>query len=111
MSTPSHGVGATFTYVNTSNQEEGTVKILESDPATGIKYEVTFQGMKPMIGTIQIKPTTGDANGTAIRWVLETNVGMMPWWKVRGFVMDRLYGPYIEQGLNHLSTVCETGSK
>lgn len=104
MSEPSKGVGAHFEYKNPANGEMGKVTITKST-ATELEYGVTFEGRKPMKGIIQIKPTV-DQKGTAIRWVLEMHVGLLPWWKIRGFVMDRLYGPYIERGLNHLDKVC-----
>jgi hypothetical protein len=101
---PSAGQGATYTWSGTQHERPvtGTVTIRESNPQKGIHYELEFSSMKPMTGAFEIKPSA-DGKGTAIQWRLETKLGMLPWWKLRGF----LAGPQLETGLTKLRNICE----
>jgi hypothetical protein len=106
-SEPSNGTGAWYTWSNTAGSTaSGRVEVVTADPAKGIQFNMTDPSMKPVKGYIELKPTT-DGKGTAILWRLEANVGLAPWWKLRGFLMDRLYGPSMEEGLNRLRDMCE----
>ncbi len=106
-SKPATGLGAWFTWSNTVGSEEsGRVEIVSADSTKGIVYNMTHPSMKPVKGFIELKPTA-DGKGTAIQWRLETKVGMTPWWKLRGFMMDRMYGASMEEGLNKLRTLSE----
>lgn len=106
-SKPAAGLGAWYTWSNTvGNAASGRVEIVAADSLKGVTYNMTHPAMKPVTGYIELKPTT-DGQGTAILWRLETNVGMTPWWKLRGFLMDRMFGASMEEGLNKLRDICE----
>lgn len=106
-SDPAAGKGAWFTWSNTIGSEaSGRVEIIQADTLKQIRYNMTHPAMKPVTGIVDLKPTA-DGKGTAILWRLETNVGMMPWWKLRGFLLDRMYGASMEEGLNRLKDLCE----
>jgi hypothetical protein len=106
-SKPPDGLGAWYTWSNTvGSTASGRVEIVAADPLKGITYNMTHPAMKPVTGLIELKPTT-DGKGTAILWRLETNVGLTPWWKLRGFLMDRMFGSSMEEGLNKLRNICE----
>lgn len=106
-SKPSSGTGAWFTWSNTvGSTASGRVEIVAADSLKGITYNMTHPAMKPVTGFLELKPTS-DGKGTAILWRLETNVGMTPWWKLRGFLMDRMFGKSMEEGLNKLRNICE----
>jgi hypothetical protein len=106
-SKPSSGQGAWFTWSNTTGSTaSGRVEIIAADSLKGITYNMTHPAMKPVKGFLELKPTA-DGQGTAILWRLETNVGMTPWWKLRGFLMDRMFGASMEEGLNKLRNLCE----
>lgn len=106
-SKPPTGLGAWFTWSNTAGSTaSGRVEIVTADSLKGITYNMTHPAMKPVKGFLELKPTA-DGKGTAILWRLETNVGITPWWKLRGFLMDRMFGSSMEEGLNKLRNLCE----
>ncbi|QEH43095.1 SRPBCC family protein [Chitinophaga sp. XS-30] len=106
-SDPAEGKGAWFTWSNTAGRTaSGRVEIVLADPEKGITYNMTHPAMKPVTGVIELKPTA-DGKGTAILWRLETQVGMAPWWKLRGFLMDRMFGESMEEGLSKLKMLSE----
>ncbi|UYQ91034.1 hypothetical protein MKQ68_13115 [Chitinophaga horti] len=51
-----------------------------------------------------------DGNNTTINWSISRHVGVLPWWKVRGLLMDKIYGPVMEQGLTDLKKVSEASA-
>lgn len=106
-SKPANGLGAWYTWSNTAGSTaSGRVEIVSADSLKGITYNMTHPAMKPVTGIIELKPTT-DGKGTAILWRLQTRVGMTPWWKLRGFLMDRMFGASMEEGLTKLRNICE----
>lgn len=106
-SDPAIGKGAWFTWSDTARSTaSGRVEITAAYPGKGIEYNMTHPSMKPFKGIIELKPTS-DGKGTAILWRMETNVGLTPWWKIRGFLMDRMYGEAMEGGLNKLKALAE----
>jgi hypothetical protein len=108
FSTPSTGQGASFTWTGIQHEDRitGKVTILESHPDKGITYKMTFNAMRPVSAFFELKPAA-DGKATAIMWRLETHLGYWPWWKLRGFMADRLTGPQLETGLTQLKTICE----
>jgi hypothetical protein len=107
-SSPASGQGAFYTWSGLQRERpvSGKVSIRESSPAKGVYYNLEFTSMKPMTGAFELKPAA-DGKGTAIQWRLETKLGMLPWWKLRGFLADRLTGPQLEAGLTNLKNICE----
>ncbi|MGX5816958.1 SRPBCC family protein [Chitinophaga lutea] len=106
-SDPASGMGAWYTWSSADGSTAtGRVEIATADSAKLIVYNMTHPAMKPVKGFFELKPTA-DGKGTAIQWRMETNVGLTPWWKLRGFMMDRMFGSSMENGLNKLRTRCE----
>lgn len=101
------GKGAWYTWVNPQYPgSQGKTTIIESDAHKGVYYRLDYKDMKTTIGGLEIRGTD-DHKGTAIRWYLKTELGLTPWWKLRGFMADRMMGPQIEQGLTRLKQTCE----
>ncbi|WP_298710787.1 SRPBCC family protein [Chitinophaga sp.] len=100
------GEGAMFTWPVEGKNEPGRVKITEVVPGKSVTYIMTHPDMKHITAHFDLKPTA-DSLGTAILWRFEAHVGMAPWWKLRGFMMDRMFGSTMEDGLNHLKTLAE----
>lgn len=109
FSNPPAGKGAYFTFSGMQHEDRitGKVSIEESRADSGIKYLMTFNAMRPVNAYFEIKPAA-DGKATAIMWRLETHLGYWPWWKLRGFLADRLTGPQLESGLTQLKTICES---
>lgn len=103
-SDPPSGTGAWYSWDGKLNS--GKVTVLDSDPAKGIHYLLDIKSVRPVNGGIELKPTA-DGKATAIFWHMEIKLGMLPWWKLRGFVADRVYGPAMNDGLTKLSRICE----
>lgn len=108
FSNPATGQGAYFTFSGVQHEDRitGKVSIEDSHPGKGIRYKMTFNAMRPVEAFFEIKPAA-DGKATAIMWRLETHLGYWPWWKLRGFLADRLTGPQLEAGLTQLKTICE----
>ncbi|WP_109699553.1 SRPBCC family protein [Chitinophaga deserti] len=100
------GAGAMYTWETPGTKGLGRVKITEVVPGKSITYIMTHPDMKHITAHFDLKPTA-DGNGTAILWRFEAHVGMTPWWKLRGFMMDRMFGATMEEGLNHLKRIAE----
>ena len=109
FSNPAAGKGAYFTWTGMQHEDRisGKVSILESDPQKGVKYLMTYNAMRHVDADFEIKPSA-DGKGTAILWRLKTHLGYLPWWKMRGFLADRLTGPVLETGLTQLKELCES---
>lgn len=103
-SDPSSGPGAWYSWDGQLNS--GKLTVLDSDPAKGMHYLLDIKNVRPVKGGIELKPTA-DGKATAIFWHMEIKLGMLPWWKLRGFVADRVYGPAMNDGLTKLSRICE----
>ncbi|HVI47757.1 MAG TPA: SRPBCC family protein [Chitinophaga sp.] len=104
FSSPAQGTGAWYSWDGKLNS--GKVTIEDSDPAKGIHYLMDIQRMRPVNGGIELRRTP-DGKGTAILWHMEIKLGLLPWWKLRGFVSDKIYGPSMDTGLTRLSKICE----
>ena len=107
-SAPASGSGAYYTWAGMQHEKHvtGKVTIRESDPQKGIHYDMEFNDMKTVNAAFELKPSA-DGKGTAIQWRLETHLGWLPWWKLRGFLADKLTGPQLEDGLTRLKNICE----
>ena len=108
FSSPATGQGAYYTWSGTRNEHaiSGKVTISKSEVDKEVVYNFDFTGMKPMTGVFELKPSA-DGKATAIQWRVQTKLGMMPWWKLRGFLADKLTGPQLEDGLTKLKNICE----
>ncbi|WP_295129027.1 SRPBCC family protein [uncultured Chitinophaga sp.] len=62
-----------------------------------------------LTGSFFLTATT-DGKSTTLNWSMERHVGLLPWWKVRGLLMDRVYGPTMEKGLTDLKAVAENAA-
>ncbi|NSL87758.1 SRPBCC family protein [Chitinophaga solisilvae] len=98
------GAGASYSWHGQLNS--GKVMITDSRKDKGVHYQMDIANMRPVKGGIELKPTA-DGQGTAIFWHMEIKLGMLPWWKLRGFISDRIYGPAMDAGLTKLSRICE----
>lgn len=108
FSNPPAGQGAFYTWSGMQHDKpvSGKVLIRESAPEKGVYYNMEFDAMKPVSAGFDLKPSS-NGKGTVIRWRLETHLGMLPWWKLRGFLADKLTGPQLEDGLTKLKNICE----
>lgn len=102
------GLGASYSWTSVQNERRitGTVTIKGYEEGHGLQYAMDVAGMRPVKGTIALKPAA-DGKATAIMWRLEIHSGWLPWWKLKGFLADRVSGPTMEDGLTKLKIICE----
>jgi hypothetical protein len=102
---PESGVGAKYAWTG-EKAGNGNLKITESDPAQGIKYELDFDnGKYRSIGGIRLEPT---GNSTKAIWWNEGNLGWRPINRYFGLLMDSMMGPDFQTGLNNLKKKVES---
>jgi hypothetical protein len=106
VGTPSQGVGATRSW-KSEKMGNGSQEIVRSDPATGIDYRLTIEGMDPFDGAVRYAQAPG--GGTEVTWDDHGTVGW-PYTLMAPF-MEGMMGPQFEQGLRDLKDVVETTSK
>jgi hypothetical protein len=107
FSDPSQGKNAWYSWTSATNDAaSGKLTVLRSEPDKGVYYNMVFKDMRPVMGGLEIRPSK-EGTGTVIHWYMETQLGWKPWWKLRGFMADRLMGPQVEQGLTELKARCE----
>ncbi|WP_143309250.1 SRPBCC family protein [Chitinophaga vietnamensis] len=104
FSEPASGAGAWYTW--TGEKSSGKVRVQDSDPRKGVHYTMDVKNMRSVKAGIELK-LAADGKSTAIFWHLQTDLGLLPWWKLRGFMADKIFGPAMDAGLTKLSNICE----
>lgn len=97
------GTGAYYSWEGQLNS--GKVTIIDSEPDKGVHYTLDIKNMRPVKAGFEMKPSA-DGKGTAVFWHMEIKLGLAPWWKLRGFLADRIYGPVMNTGLDRLDSLC-----
>ena len=98
------GVGATMIATGKSSGD-GTVKIVEADPTSGIAYTLDFNhGMQVFAGAVRY---TNTSDGLRVTWTLDADLGMNPLKRWAGLAMESLMGGDMEHGLAKLKDYVE----
>ena len=98
------GVGAKMIAAGKSSGD-GTVKIVEANPASGIAYALDFNhGMQVLAGAIRY---TNTSDGLRVTWTLGANLGVNPLKRWAGLAMGSLMGGDMEHGLAKLKIYVE----
>ncbi len=101
---PEAGVGATYNWEGQSIGI-GSIKLTNSDPNTGINYDLDFDNGKYLSkGSIKMQPS---GSGVNVIWANEGDLGNNPINRYFGLLMDRFMGPDFEEGLNNLKQKVE----
>ena len=101
---PESGVGATMVAAGKSSGN-GTVKIVEADPTSGIAYALDFnEGMQVFAGAIRY---TNMSDGLRVTWTLDADLGVNPLKRWVGLAMGSLMGGDMEHGLAKLKVHVE----
>jgi hypothetical protein len=96
------GVGASQTWTGESGG--GDLMLTQSDPFTGIEYEMSFDGAFPSDGTIRYEVTPG---GTQVTWGMQGEVDNFIA-RYMGLLMESMVGPSFETGLANLKEAAES---
>lgn len=98
------GVGATMIAAGKSSGD-GTVKIVQADPTSGIAYTLDFNhGMQVFAGAIRY---TNTPDGLRVTWTLDADLGANPLKRWAGLGMGSLMGGDMEHGLAKLKVYVE----
>jgi len=101
---PETGAGATMIAAGKSSGD-GTVKIVEADPTSGIAYTLDFNhGMQVFVGAIRYNNTP---DGLRVTWTLDADLGINPLKRWAGLAMGTLMGADMERGLAKLKVQVE----
>ena len=93
------GVGAKMIAAGKSSGD-GTVKIVEADPISGIAYALDFNhGMQVLAGAIRY---TNTPDGLRVTWRLDADLRLNPLKRWGGLAMGSLMGGDMEHGLERL---------
>ncbi|HTJ50698.1 MAG TPA: SRPBCC family protein [Cyclobacteriaceae bacterium] len=105
FSGPETGVGAFMSWSSENkNVGSGTQKIVESEPDSHLKNEMTFSDFDGKAYAEFILVSEGDA--TKVTWTYDGDMSGM--YKIMGLMMDKILGPSYEQGLSKLKEVVES---
>lgn len=100
---PESGVGAESMWDDPSGK--GHLKITKADPKTGIVYDLSFDGGKPIPGDIQFTPA---GQATKVVWAFDNKSGWNPIERYFCyFALDGLVGADFEKGLQGLKKTVE----
>jgi hypothetical protein len=98
------GVGAISKW-EAKKMGQGQMKILESDPAKGVKFDLSFEHGKYLsTGTFSYAAAEG---GTKVIWGMDGTVSRNPMDRFFSLLMDKMIGPDFEEGLGNLKKQAE----
>jgi hypothetical protein len=101
---PASGVGAQRAWVS-KQMGNGTQKILQADPKTGVEFELVMTDYKMRLdGHISFQGASG---GTQVTWTDEGQLGRNPMQRIMGQMMDSMMGKTFEASLGNLKTAVE----
>lgn len=101
---PESGTGAAWSWVSKS-EGDGTMKLLEATPSTGITYELRIPSMGgPSRGRFEFTPS-GDA--TTVTWSMSATIGMGPIGGWFALLFPRMITPDFDSGLSSLKRLAE----
>jgi effector-binding domain-containing protein len=105
------GVGAKYSWKSQNPQVgEGDLSITKSFPDSLLKTEIHFGNMGLSTGQFLFTQT---ANGTQVTWIMESEVGTLPFYmqpltKYFYLLLDDMLGSDFEKGLNNIKVILES---
>lgn len=102
---PSAGVGAKMSWASENRSVgNGSQEIVASEPPGLVRVRLTFADQAPSEASFRLVES---ANGTAVTWALDSDLGMNPVGRYFGLLLDRMVGGDYEKGLAKLKSVLE----
>lgn len=97
------GVGAHQSWTGESGG--GQLTFTECDLETGVVYDMTFEeDAYASVGRIEYASAAG---GVEVKWTMKGDIGMNPFSRYFGALMDWMVGPMFDQGLRQLKSAAE----
>jgi hypothetical protein len=100
---PDYGIGAESSWVDEENGN-GKLIIKQSNPESGIDYELTFDDYAPSQGRITM---VKEGDFTRVSMELKGDLGNNPIGRYFGLFMDSAMGAQFEEGLENLKKLVE----
>ncbi|MFN0059802.1 MAG: SRPBCC family protein [Planctomycetota bacterium] len=100
---PAEGVGAKSAWTG-PDSGTGSLEIKQSDPATGIVYELAFEGFSTSEGRLAMAKADG---GLKVTMSTKGDLGSNPINKFFGLMIDSMMGAEFEGGLAKLKQLVE----
>jgi hypothetical protein len=98
------GVGAVSKW-DSKKFGDGMMKIVESDPAKGVKFDLSFnKGKYLSVGKIAFEPA---GESTKVTWSMDGTVGRNPLDRIFSVMMEKMIGPDFDEGLGKLKAKAE----
>ena len=98
------GVGAISKW-DSKKFGDGMMKVVESDPAKGVKFDLSFnKGKYLSVGNIAFQPT---GESTKVTWSMDGKVSRNPLDRIFSMMMEKMIGPDFDEGLGKLKTKVE----
>jgi len=106
FSDPSAGIGATMEWRSKHPKVgNGSMRIIRSEPVDRIGMQLEFDGQGGGTALFELEPR--DA-GTLVHWRFESEFGWNLPGRYFGLLLDKVLGPFFENGLNSLQQKVET---
>lgn len=103
---PDQGVGSVQSW--TAQSGSGSLTLTASDPKTGIRFDLQFEGGRwHSTGAITLTP---EGSATTVIWANEGDLGWNPVGRYFGLLMDKMMGPDFATGLAKLKQLAEAPS-
>jgi len=101
---PDEGVGAVSKW-DSKKWGDGMMKVKESDPAKGVKFDLGFnKGKYACVGTFTFTPADSD---TKVTWAMDGTVSRNPMDRYFSLLMDKMAGSDFTEGLANLKKKVE----
>lgn len=100
-------INSSYSWVVKNAPSKGgkiTIKELLPDE---VVTENELSGYNTSPGSIKLY-TDPKANFVLVEWKIKVKLKWYPWAKLKGIVLDKIYGPVLEDGLERLKTYCES---
>ncbi len=105
---PEAGVGAAQSWTDTDDIK-GRMEITESDPQSGIKYDLEFENFPKSYGAVEFA-SSQDGQGTIVRMKMKMTVGNNPVGRLMKGQIESYIKKDFSQSLDKLAGLAEDGS-
>ena len=105
LSGPEFGPGSAFAFDGRDGKGTQTITSIQQDRQVVMQIDLGARG-RPL-QTFDLTPTAG---GTAVRWSVDSDLGLNPVARIFGLFLEGMVGPTIERGLENLSTAARTAA-
>jgi uncharacterized membrane protein len=100
-------INAAYSWVVKNAPEKGGKITIREFGKDEVITENELSGYKTSPGSIKLY-TDAKANFVLVEWKVKVQLKWYPWAKLKGIVLDKIYGPVLEDGLERLKTYCES---